>query len=251
MSKIKVLAAEDDILHANKIEMILSEVGYELVGISKNTKDTLRLFKSIKPDVVLLDIELENNESGVTLAQQLNNNWPVPIIFTTAREDKETIKKATQTNPCAYLVKPIEKASLLAAIELAIHSFSKRQEGEAITQLPSDWKEDLVSNDCFFIKAGGKLEKVFADDILYIELGEDRYCELVTSQKRYHHRSSLNSLEQKLNANQFARVHRGCIVNIAHVTSIDETDLVIELGEKSVSLGKTYKNSFLKRFKVL
>lgn len=246
MDSIKILVAEDDLLHAAKLEMHLEQLGYELIAICKNISETLKKFKETKPDLLILDISLEGRLDGINLAKQINEIRPVPIIFATSHEDKETIRLALQQKPFAYLVKPIEAGSLQAAIELAFHHFH-----DTTPSQENDISEDFVMNDCLFIKAGGKLQKVNLKEILWIEVAEDRYCELSTTHKKYHMRTSLQQLSDKLDPRLFMRIHRAFIINLQAIESIDETDNYVEIHGRSISIGSTYKADLMKRLKTL
>ncbi|WP_422360542.1 LytR/AlgR family response regulator transcription factor [Reichenbachiella sp.] len=251
MAKLRVLVAEDNYVHAARLEMILEERGYHHLGTYSNAEELLRVFHATKPDLVLLDIELDSNESGIDVAEKINHVHPTPVIFTTARDDKVTMDRATQTEPYAYLIKPIESSGLQAAIELAIYKFGKDQEKGASQEPFTGWSEDLLVRDSFFVKAAGKLEKVVSSEVLWVELAEERYCQVVTIKRGYHIRTSMNSLSSKLDSARFVRIHRKYIVNADKVDSIDEVDFTVEVGAKSLPLGSTYKSGLLKRLKML
>ncbi len=249
MSAIRILVAEDHPAHAAKMEMLLSEAGYDLIAICDTSVETLRLFKATKPDLVILDIELSQGGNGIDIAEKIAEHTPTPIIFATSFEDRETISTALNQNPYAYLVKPIEKGSLQAAVELAIYKFGKSADEEGIEN--EKWPGDVLLNDCFFVKAGDQLVKLPVEDILWIELAEDRYCDIVTKERRYHLRTSLKMLEQKLDHGLFVRIHRSKIVNVSKIESIGDADNTVKMQGHEVVMGKTFKNALIKRLKML
>ncbi len=250
MASIRVLVAEDNPLHAARMEMLLDEMGYELVGIYDTTADLLRLFKATSPDLVILDIELKQGGDGVELAASINEIRPTPIIFATSFGDKKTISRALQSDPYAYLVKPIEKPSLQAAIELALFKFANHPAETAPVRY-SGWSEDMVLNDSFYLKAGDRLVKVLISDILWIEMGEHRYCDLVTEDRKFHLRTTLKELLEKLDPRWFVQIHRSTVVNISKVTSIREVDLMLSISDRDLPIGKVYKDALLKRLRML
>lgn len=253
MSSLTILVAEDHPAHAAKMEMLLSEAGYDLIAICDTSVETLRLFKATKPDLVILDIELSQGGNGIDIAEKIAEHTPTPIIFATSFEDKETLSRALKTNPYAYLIKPVEGPSLQAAIELAVYRFVNRRDNTAESQSEdsTDVSEELIINDSFFIKAGSKLLKVPHEEILWVEVSQDRYCDIVTAKKSFQIRTSMNRLEEKLNKATFVRIHRAHIVNIHKVEGIDEIDMTVDIGDKSLPLGGTYKDNLLKRFTTL
>lgn len=250
MPAIRILVAEDNAIHAAKMEMLLDELEYELIGIAPTLAEFLRLFRATSPDLVILDIELEDNGDGVHIANQVKEIKPTPTIFATSFEDKDTINRALQVDPYAYLVKPVEKPSLQAAIELSLFKFSKA-ENSLKSEQSTDWSEDLILNESFFVKSGSKLLKVPLKDILWIEVSQDRYCDIVTERRSYPVRTSMNQLEAKLNPTIFTRIHRSHIVNVERIEGIDDADMVVELNGNSLPLGNAYKASLMKRLRLL
>ncbi len=255
MPAIKVLVAEDDPLHASRIEMLLEEMGYEVIGPFAAETDILRMFRATHPDLVVLDIQLKGGGDGIDIASRIRDIKATPTIFVTSFEDTETIKRALEADPYAYIVKPVEKGSLQASIELAIHKFSQEKNQEKNTGAERNpfqgWANDVLIQDSFFVKAGDKLVKLPLDEILWIEVAEERYCDILTLGRRYHLRTSLSSLEQKLDPSYFFRIHRTCIVNLRKIESINEADMTISIDGQEVPLGKAFKTDLLKRLKKL
>ncbi len=247
MPSVKILVAEDNMVHASKVEMLLDEMGYELVGTYDNANDFLRLFKATQPDIIILDIQLSQGDDGVSIASKINEIRPTPIIFATSFDDKETINRALKTDPYAYIVKPLERPSLQAAIELAIYKFKRKDTQDEALKTTQVWSEDLVLRDSFFIKTGSKLSKVLLTDILWIEVGQERYCDIVTEKRQYPIRATMNYLEETLDPSMFVRVHRSNIVNIHKVEGIDEVEMVVEISGKSIPLGSAYKANLMNR----
>ncbi|MEQ9424891.1 MAG: response regulator transcription factor [Cyclobacteriaceae bacterium] len=250
MSIVKILIAEDNVAHASKMEILLDKLDYELLGIQSNEKDFLQMFKATSPDLVILDIELEKDGDGIEIAAKINRIKPTPVIFATSFEDKVTIKRALQEDPYAYLTKPIERTQLQAAIELALYKFSRIGQGHDKKDYKG-WEEDAIVNDSFFIKSGSKLVKVRHDDVLWIEVAQERYCDIVTPERNYQLRSSVNQLEERLHSSRFVRVHRSHIVNIQKVDGIDEFEMTVKVGSRSLPLGGVYKANVLNRLKLL
>ncbi|PIB34009.1 hypothetical protein BFP72_00460 [Reichenbachiella sp. 5M10] len=249
MAKLKVLVAEDDLTHATKMEMLLDEMGYDCIGIHDNEMDLLRNIKVLKPDVVVLDIALKNANNGIHIAQKIQHTHPTPFLFVTSFDDKETMNQAMETAPYAYLIKPVERGNLQAAIELAIRKFS--QQDSPATHSPAEWNTDVIIRDSFFLKRGSKLEKVQIQDILWIELADERYCQVITTAHQYHLRMSLKSLEQQLDPKLFLRIHRAFVVNIDRIDSIEEADFMITVGGQEIPFGRSYKTVLYQRLQML
>lgn len=237
-------------MHAAKMEMLLDEMGYDIIGIVPSSDDFLRLFRATLPDLIILDIELKDGGDGVDIAEKVNAIRPTPLIYATSYEDKESIKRALKTDPYSYLVKPVEKPSLQAAIELALFKFAKAHDNTQVDS-PVIWSDDLILNGCFLVKSSSILIKIPFAEILWIEVGHDRYCDLVTTQRRYPIRTSMSLLEQKLDPKVFVRIHRSHIINIQKMVSIDDQDMVVDIAGNVLPLGGAYKSNLLDRFKIL
>ena len=252
MGKLRILVIEDDLMHASKAEMLLDELDYALAGIAKNIDEAIRLFVSTKPDVVLMDIDLSDEKDGIELADKFNKINPVPIIFTTSFTDQETFERAKQTEPYAYLIKPLEKNSLQRSIELAVYNFARnfmREEIEA--DYFTGWSQNMMAQDSFFVKTSDCLEKVRYADVLWVEVSADRYCEIKTATKSFSIRASLKNLEQKLSPYQFVRTHRAYIVNIMKVDNINDREMTVGIGEHEVPMGNAYKQIIMDKLNIL
>lgn len=251
MAQIKILAVEDNPIHAAKLEMLLDELGYFLIDVESDVRNVLSKAGATQPDLILLDIDLKQAEDGIDLAEKINRQQPVPIIFTTSFADRATLDRAKMTHPYAYLIKPLEKAALQAGIELAVFRFANR--GEEASPLPEpnkDWTQHTMTKDSFFVKTNC-LEKVRYNDIRWVGVASDRYCEIVTADKTYTIRTSLKNLEAKLPEQQFVRVHKSFIVNIQKVVNIIEQDMLIKLDDQYVPMGASYRQHLLKYLNVL
>ena len=245
MSQIRILAVEDNPIHAAKLEMLLDELGYFLIDTVNNTTDAVSKFEAVSPDIMLMDIDLKQDEDGIGIAKKITSINPVPIIFTTSFTDLTTIDRAKATHPFGYLIKPLEKAALQAAIELAVFRFAHTEVHQPEVQ-SSGWTQHAIAMDSFFVKTNC-LEKVLYDDILWVGVSSDRYCEIVTESKTFTIRTSLLSLGEKLPPHQFVRIHRTYIVNIQKVIHINEQDMLIGIADQELSMGSAYKEDIMSR----
>ena len=246
MSRIRILLAEDNPLHASKVEMLLDLLDYDLVGVGSTKAEVIQMHSELQPDLMIMDIELSDGSDGVKTAEVIHQDSKVPVIFLSSYEDRETISRALKTNPFAYLVKPVEKGNLQAAIELAL-----AKSGVDVTPDNATEFNQVLLQNSFFVKSGSKLQKVKLEDVLWVEVAQDRYCDLVTKEKRFQVRSSLNHLEDKLDPSTFIRTHRTTIINLNHIDGIDEFEMVVEVNGHSLPLGNSYKSNFLNKLKMI
>lgn len=115
----KVLIIEDEPLIALTLKVILEKRGFEVTGNAGNFKDANELFCNNIPDIIISDIKLEQNETGVEVVKQLQKIGDFQVIYITSYGDDSTIEEAIETNPIAYITKPFKENDLNAALKLA------------------------------------------------------------------------------------------------------------------------------------
>lgn len=118
--EIQILIVEDDSLVAHDLKEILEEEGYE-ASIALRPGKALEILELSVPDLVILDINLENQVSGIDLAEHIQSRYPgLPYIFLTANSDKNTIEKVKTTFPAGFVAKPFHKAQILSSVAIAL-----------------------------------------------------------------------------------------------------------------------------------
>ncbi|MBB5036980.1 ATP-binding response regulator [Prosthecobacter dejongeii] len=116
-----VFIVEDESLVAMDLEERLTQMGYQVLGIADNGLDALAELKRLTVDLVLMDIHLRDGMDGVEVASQLRQRSNVPVVFVTAHADEATLKRAGQTEPFGYVLKPFDERELRATIEMALY----------------------------------------------------------------------------------------------------------------------------------
>jgi DNA-binding LytR/AlgR family response regulator len=251
MGKIRIVVVEDDPLHMEKVEMAIEQLDYHMISVADNAEEALRVIRATKPDLVLMDININGEVDGISLAEKLKDTAPLPVIFTTSYTDKATIDRAKVTNPYAYLIKPLELKSLQAAIELAIYNFTNDQVQQPSDDLDFSWEDDILFKNSFFIKVSDRIEKVKYEEVLWMEIAEEKYINIVTREKKLRMRCSLRQLTEKITSNLFVRVNRTHIANASRIDSINEGRQTISIGGEEISLGRTYKQQLLNKLNLL
>ncbi|MBK6264366.1 LytTR family transcriptional regulator DNA-binding domain-containing protein [Marivirga sp. S37H4] len=243
MSKVKVFIIEDDFIHANRLEMYLDEMGYELAGTAVGASQALNLIAATKPDLLLVDIHLAGDRDGIQIVENINKKKAIPVIFITSYRDKETFERAKLTDPYVYILKPYDKETLQAAIELTVYKISKIND----TQIQNNyhgWNNDRLVKDELFIKSNGILIKIKLSDILYVE-AKDKMCIIGMAEELIETRMSLQKLEEKLPIDRFLRIHRSFIINTKEISQINLSKNEVQLGPYKVPIGRSYKEPFI------
>lgn len=116
----RILIVEDELLIANYICDVLSSEGYKVVGIARDHREALALFKKHTPTLVCMDISLKDELDGIALAAHMRELGPFALIYLTAYGDRDNVRRAQQTEPFGFLVKPVTDQTILATVATAM-----------------------------------------------------------------------------------------------------------------------------------
>lgn len=198
------------------------------------------LQKDDKIDLLFLDIEMPEM-NGIELLQSLQEKTSdLQIILTTSQI--EYAVEAFEYDVADYLVKPIKYPRFLKSIQKIQENFQKVQE----TTLKENNGNALNS---LFIKADGKITKVNLSDILYIESLADYVIVKTKENKLIAHTTLKGLVETLAPSNKFYRIHRSYIINVEHVSSIEDSSVKID--ENILPLGRSYKKDLYEKLNVL
>jgi DNA-binding NarL/FixJ family response regulator len=123
---VKILIVDDMEAHRRRVERILQkEPDMELVESAKSGYEAVLYAAMHKPDIILMDIEMENKYAGITAAKQINENLPdIKIIVTTVHDDDNIVFAAFQTGIVDYVIKTTSAAEIVDAIRSAYNDLS-------------------------------------------------------------------------------------------------------------------------------
>jgi len=127
MTKTNVLIVEDEIIVAKNIEAMLKVLDYDVAGICISGEQAIKVVAEKKPDLILMDIVLGDDIDGIQAAAKILEEVTVPIIFVTSYSDDDNLKRAKETAPYGYIIKPIQEKELLAGIEIALERYNLEQ----------------------------------------------------------------------------------------------------------------------------
>ncbi|GAA0571773.1 response regulator [Caenispirillum bisanense] len=116
---VKVLVCEDDWLIASSIENVLAEAGFAVVGIAADADEALLLLRRERPDLVLMDIQLQNGTNGIDLARQLFDRFALRSLFVSGNVNDAARLTAAPAQPLGWLHKPFSDDELAAAVRAA------------------------------------------------------------------------------------------------------------------------------------
>ena len=251
MSKLRVLI----------VEIRLSSVpDVEVCGHSRNGREALEHVAQLRPEVVLLDIQMPGMDGFDVLRAMAGPEMPV-VIFVTAYA--EYAIRAFEANALDYLLKPIDERRLQAALERARAQLDARESmnhrarllkliceltGQELTleQALGRPEESSRHPQRIAIKDGRDTACVDVADIMWIDAAGDYLC-VHTAQQTHILRGTMKKLERILDPERFVRVHRSTIVNGRRVKSMrshtnGEYFLTLDC-DKVLKLSRTYKKN--------
>lgn len=120
-SQKKILIVEDNLIVGSDLKRTLEQFGYYVTGIAISGYQAVEIFRESIPDLVLMDVMLKGEHDGIKTVDLLNSIEKVPVIFLTAYSDNDTLKRAAEREPYAYLIKPFHDRELYGAIEMALY----------------------------------------------------------------------------------------------------------------------------------
>jgi len=122
-----VLIVEDEFLIANDLRRILAKAGYEVLGLAESGAEARALVAQAAPAIVLLDIFLKGNETGIDLAHWLGEQH-IPFIFLSANLTDSVLDAVKVTQPFGFLNKPFREKDVLTTLEIARYRHAHSEE---------------------------------------------------------------------------------------------------------------------------
>lgn len=261
MDKINALIVEDEAIVALDLADRLEGMGYSVVGTAASGAAALQIFEQKPVDIVLMDIHIQGAEDGIDTALKIRAVRPVPLIYLTAQTDAPTVERAKATFPSAYLAKPFDEKNLQLAIEMALHNFAFQKTAtpnpkpnlsfpkgtEATTEKISLTADNILRTEAaIFIKQNYKFVKFRPEDLLYCQ-ADGVYTDLITKDKKYSLRLTLQQVVDKLHFPPLVRVHRSYAVNRLNIESFTDQDVTV--GGTEIPIGASFRDEFLSGFK--
>jgi len=243
MSKINILVVEDEAIVAKDIQQSLRKSGYNVVDTVSSGEAAIKAVEEHKPDLIMLDIMLKGEMSGVDTSEYIKKNHNIPVIFLTAYADQSTLDRAKVTEPYGYIIKPFKEIDLHTTIEMALFKHKKavemKKERDMLYNLVVEGKDGIP--DIHFVKSQSKYIKLKSEDIWFVEALKD-YVTVNTFTTKYTIHSTMKEIESKLPPSEFMRVHRSFIVRVDKIASIDSSNIVLENDKKLIPIGGSYKD---------
>lgn len=228
--KLRTIAIDDEPLALKLVTEYIRKTPYlELVGSFDNPLDAIEFLADNEAGLIFVDIQMPEL-TGIEFTRTLEGEHKV--IFTTAYE--KYALEGFKLNAVDYLLKPFSYEEFLKAAGKA-HKMAEL-EASAIPTVEAN-------NQFLFLKSEYKIRRINFDDILYIE-GLKDYIKVYTTgeTKPVLSLNSIKSLESKLPAEKFMRVHRSYIVNLDRIETIERSRIIF--GKTYIPVSEQYKDKF-------
>lgn len=251
MQPISVLIVENDHVQAANLKSQLQKLDYSVMATVPTGEEALELVAQERPDVVVMDIDLDGSLDGIETANRIFAEYAIPIIYLSHHDDVMTYRSARRNIRAEYVSKPLSVVNVLNAIENLLFKEPKEN-----TEPPAK------IDDRIFVKNGNGHYAVYIKDIIYIEANREVSVIYHTQAEKPSTVSvNLGNLEVKLKPFDYlARCSRHHMVNLKMVTRIKDKSIVnpttgkesmkkvVEVGEHTIVISDSYKSRITSRF---
>ena len=230
----RVLIVDDEPLARRGVLVRLKRFpDIEIAGECTDGASAVDSIVALSPDLVFLDVQMPGMD-GFEVLRALPLESVPSVVFLTAYE--QHAMRAFEVHALDYLLKPIDDERFSVAIQRSRHftdSRSKRQVDERIRRLVDENSRQYASR--FAVRTGSRIYVVFAEDVEWVVSAGD-YTELHSRGQSHLLRETMNALEQRLDPEQFIRVHRSSIVRlkcIRELRALGNREYIVKLSDGS------------------
>lgn len=218
----RALIVDDEPLARRRLVQLLSaRADVEIVGEAEGGREALNLIELLRPDLLLLDIEMPA-VNGFAVLKALPPGPAPAIIFVTAFQDHAV--EAFELRATDFVVKPVSSDRLGKAIEQARRDLDARRAGERLAFLQSRLAELesralAMSEPHLWVQIGGDKRRLALSDIRWLQAERD-YVRVHLSGHTHLVNAMLGEIEKALDQDAFIRIHRSAIVRKDRVRAI-------------------------------
>ncbi len=222
------MVLEDEVLIAEMVKMYLGESGHEVVDICISYEEGVQAFEEHNPDLVILDIHLYGEKSGIDFARYIHGHANrVPYIFLTSQHSRPVFDQALDTTPMAYLTKPIKKEALWTSVETAVKLFKEN---------------NSPRQEIFSVSDGYNNHQIQMDEIVYVKSEHVYSIVHLTKDRKLSVRLPISQFLEKLNHSSFFQCHRSFVINTLFVSNWNNK--TVNLGGVEIPISRSKKEQF-------
>ena len=256
---IRTILVDDEKLAIQGLQLRLEPFeDVEVIETCQNGREAIRAIKTLKPDLVFLDIQMPGFD-GFSVVQGVMEIEPPLFVFVTAFQEHAI--RAFEANAINYLMKPVDEDKLADTIERVRQRLSEKKSSDeadrlrgVLSEVAPEAASDMDDGDTetagryeklINVKDRGQIFRVEVDTIEHIEAAGDYMC-IYTGDNSLILRETMKDLERRLDPRTFQRVHRSTIVNLDQVRQVKphtngECFLVLDSGAE-VKVSRSYRD---------
>jgi two-component system response regulator HydG len=175
---IKILIVEDQFIEAKSLNVILTNAGYSVCSIARSVSTARSIIDKEKPDLVLVDILLQGEGTGIDLGKFLHEK-NLPFVYLSANSDRKILNEAKKTRPYGFMVKPFRSKDVLIMLDVAFYLHQRRfediteptQQPISTSEIPVELK-NLIGRSPNFLGILDQANRISRSDVSVLILGE-------------------------------------------------------------------------------
>jgi two-component system response regulator AlgR len=212
----RILIVDDENLARQRLRDLIGDIGdHSVVGEALNGSEAIEKTITLKPDLLLMDIRMPVMDGLEAAMHLMGINNPPQVIFTTAYDQHAL--EAFEVNAVDYLLKPVRKERLAAALQKAAPVST-----QALKQVNKAQEEPSVRTH-ISVHMRGRISLIPVQEIIYF-VADNKYVTVRTAREQHLIEESLVSLEEEF-ADHFLRIHRGALVNTKFLKGMEKNQL--------------------------
>ena len=250
---IKTIIIDDEPLARKRVVKLLEEYPeFKLIAECKNGSDALKAIKKYKPDLIFLDIQMPGID-GFEVVHE--SHYKPLVIFITAYENYAL--KAFDVKALDYLLKPFDDDRFeesLIRVKNRLKQLKSASLNDKLMNLVSEFKDDDKNEYRreFSFKDNGREFTIEISEVIYLE-SDGNYIKVHTKNDYQLFRTTMNTIENELDPEDFLRIHRSFIVNKHYIKKINylnnnEYEFILRTG-KEISSGRSYRDEIVEFMK--
>ena len=213
----RVLIVDDEPLARRFLAELLAEIpGVEIVGEAANGFEAVQATERLKPELLLLDIQMPKL-SGFEVLELLGEAAPA-VVFVTAYD--EYALRAFEVHAVDYLLKPVDPARLAAALARVEERLRARAPAPSASALAAAARPPGRPLERVLVREEGRVHVLPLDRIDFVE-AQDDYLSFAAGGKRFRKQQTLAELETQLDPRRFVRIHRSYLLNVERLARLE------------------------------
>jgi two-component system LytT family response regulator len=220
--RIRTLIADDEPLARERLRALLARhPDVEIIGECANGADTINAISELRPDLVLLDVEMPRVD-GFAVLEALDPGALPAVVFVSAHDQYAV--RAFEAHALDYILKPFDEARMDRTLhrvrgQLARTPGGSRHIDPRLLSLLEELRDQRRS-DRLVVKTGGRVLFLRTEDIDWVE-ASGNYVRLHVGSEAHLLRESMKNMERRLDPSTFVRIHRSAIVNVDRIRELE------------------------------